>query len=235
MRSLQQRDARPELMDSGPCTLRELNAALRFLEMTNRRFGGTAVILKHLARWVSRHEGEAPLRILDVGTGAADIPLAVAGWAATHGVPIEIVGLDVVEATTELARARTARVGVISIVTGDLFTYAAQGAVFDYVIANLFLHHIEPAQTAAALEACDRLARRGLLVSDLRRSWPSLLAVSALSHAAGNRIVRHDGPLSVRRAFRRDELHALARQSGLRYLEARNEPWFRVSLTGEKS
>jgi hypothetical protein len=50
----------------------------------------------------------------------------------------------------------------------------------------------------------------------------------------GNTIVRHDAPASVRRAFRRSELDQLARQAGLDYLAAREEPWFRVSLAGEK-
>jgi 2-polyprenyl-3-methyl-5-hydroxy-6-metoxy-1,4-benzoquinol methylase len=234
MRGLRVRDERPELMDSTRLAPGELDAALRFLEMTNRWFGGTSVILKHLARWLSRHVGTRPPRILDVGTGAADIPLAVVRWAARRGMRVEIVGLDVVEATSRLARARTRGADQVSIVTGDLFAFSSHGAVFDYVVANLFLHHVEPARTVAALAACDRLARRGLVVSDLRRSWASLAAVSALSFAAGNRIVRHDGPLSVRRSFTVRELASLAERAGLGYLRASREPWFRASLAGEK-
>jgi ubiquinone/menaquinone biosynthesis C-methylase UbiE len=235
MRGLKAREGRPELMDSPACGHRDLEGALRFLETTNRWFGGTSLILKHLARWMPIARSAQPIRILDVGTGAADIPLAIVRWAASRGVHAEVVGLDGVETTASIARARTAGVPAISVVTADLFDYATQGPGFDFVIANLFLHHVAPERTAAALKSCDRLARRGVLITDLRRSWPALGAVGAISHLLGNHVVRHDGPLSVRRAFTVGELSALAAEAGLPYLRARNEPWFRVSLAGVKS
>lgn len=234
MRSLSRRDDRAELMDTVECAPAELADALRFLEATNRWFGGTATILRHLSRWSVGWPRDVRVRILDVGTGAADIPVGMARWAARRGLHVEVVGLDLVEATARHARARTAGIEAITIVTADLFAFAERDETFDYVVANLFLHHIEIARTVEALRVCDRLARRGLVVSDLRRSWPGLLAVGALSLAVGNRIVRHDGPLSVRRAFTAAELDALASEAGLDYLRARNEPWFRVSLAGEK-
>jgi len=47
-------------------------------------------------------------------------------------------------------------------------------------------------------------------------------------------VVRHDGPLSVRRAFTVHELARLAAGLGLSYLQARQERPFRLSLAGEK-
>jgi hypothetical protein len=78
------------------------------------------------------------------------------------------------------------------------------------------------------------LARRGIIISDLHRTLLSYSAVSLLSYLIGNKIVRHDGPLSVRRAFTIPELNDLARAAGLPYLQASIEPWFRTSLSGEK-
>jgi hypothetical protein len=78
------------------------------------------------------------------------------------------------------------------------------------------------------------LAKRGIIISDLRRGRAGYWAVKLLSDAVGNAVVRHDAPLSVRRAFRAEELETLARQAGLSYLSARPQPWFRISLAGEK-
>jgi hypothetical protein len=47
-------------------------------------------------------------------------------------------------------------------------------------------------------------------------------------------VVRHDGPVSVRRAFTVSELEELARRAGLGYLSARRHAGFRLSLTGAK-
>jgi hypothetical protein len=55
-----------------------------------------------------------------------------------------------------------------------------------------------------------------------------------LSALAGNVIVRHDGPLSVRRAFTLPELSRLVHELDLRYLRARRESPFRLSLAGQK-
>ena len=91
-----------------------------------------------------------------------------------------------------------------------------------------------PDRTAEALASVDRLATRGVVISDLKRSWLALAGVGLLAYAAGNAVVRHDGPLSVRRAFTVDELRELASACGLGYLSARSEGPFRVSLSGEK-
>ena len=82
----------------------------------------------------------------------------------------------------------------------------------------------------------DRLpiAGRGMIISDLERSRAGYWAVTALSRIIGNAVVRHDAPLSVRRAFNLADLNLLARESGLGYLKSRKEPFFRVSLSGEK-
>jgi hypothetical protein len=55
-----------------------------------------------------------------------------------------------------------------------------------------------------------------------------------LSRLAGDDIVRHDGPLSVRRAFLSEDLSRAAEEAGLDYLRVRRHPWFRLSLAGEK-
>jgi 2-polyprenyl-3-methyl-5-hydroxy-6-metoxy-1,4-benzoquinol methylase len=155
-------------------------------------------------------------------------------WARDRGVRLAVTGLDLVKAITDIARERVKRYPEIAIVTGDLFELAATSVRFDYVTASLFLHHVEPARTLEALRGLSLLARRGLIISDLQRTRASYVAVTAAGLALGNAIVRHDAPASVRRAFRRSELAQLARQAGLDYLAAREEPWFRLSLAGEK-
>jgi hypothetical protein len=115
-----------------------------------------------------------------------------------------------------------------------LFELAATERRFDIVTASLFLHHMSPERTSDAVAAIDRLAVRGVIISDLLRSPFTWAAVGALALVTGNRIVRHDAPLSVRRAFRVGELSRLATAAGLPHLRARREGRFRLSLAGAK-
>ena len=106
----------------------------------------------------------------------------------------------------EVARARARGTPEIVVERATLADVAASGRRFDYVIASLFLHHVPADGLRETLLVIDRLAVRGVVIGDLVRSPAALVAVGALSAAAGNAIVRHDGPLSVRRAFTVQEL-----------------------------
>ncbi len=222
-----------EWMDTTPLSPRDTRGALGFLELTNRYFGGARAILRHLTSWSGRWPAEKTVRLLDVGTGGADIPRAIAAWARRTGRTVHITAIDLVPEIVALARARVGTDPMISIVERDVFALDPAEGRFDYVTASLFFHHVG-GRTVETLAALDRLATRGLIISDLARTPAALAGVWILSRLAGNAVVRHDAPLSVRRAFTRAELAQAATHAGLSYLRARPEGPFRVTLTGEK-
>jgi 2-polyprenyl-3-methyl-5-hydroxy-6-metoxy-1,4-benzoquinol methylase len=223
-----------ELMDTLPLSEAEVRSTLRWLQLTNRYFGGTRSILWHLAAWRRDWPTDRAMHLLDVGTGAADIPAAVVAWARRRGLPIRVTAIDSSGGIATAARAAVRGVPEIAVERIDLFELAATDRRFDVVTASLFLHHVPPERTSDAVKAIDRLAVRGVIISDLLRSPLTLAAVGTLAFVTGNRIVRHDAPLSVRRAFRVRELSRLAAAAGLPYLRARREGRFRVSLAGTK-
>jgi 2-polyprenyl-3-methyl-5-hydroxy-6-metoxy-1,4-benzoquinol methylase len=231
---LRSRSSATELMDTVSLPPDVADETLRFLEMTNRRFGGTAILLRYLDEWRSAWTADKRVTVLDVGTGAADIPVALVSWARSVGVALQVTGIDLAPDVVDVARRRTSGMHEITIEREQLSDVARAGRQFDVVVASLFLHHVLPDDTVQALRDLDRAARHGVIVGDLRRSPGALAAVSLLSVVAGNAIVRHDGPLSVRRAFTVDELSRLAGDADLPYLRARPEGRFRVSLAGQK-
>ena len=227
---LDTRATESEMMDTRHLPEPVVHQTLRFLALTNRRFGGAAVVVRHLARFIRHWPPERPIRVLDVGTGGADIPCRLVEWARLRRFALEVTAIDSAPDIVEAARARAHDVPEIVVQEADLFQLAESGARFDYVVASMVLHHMPPSRTPQALLALDRLAVRGVIVSDLLRAPSAFLAVWALSRLAGNAVVRHDGPLSVQRGFTVGELTRLAADVGLPHLEARRERWFRVSL-----
>jgi len=212
-----------------------LRRALGFLRLTNRFFGGEAVILGHMERFRRNWPPGASISVLDVGTGSADIPAALVRWARARGVSMRVTALDRSQAVLALARENAAAFPEVVVREGDFFDLARSGETFDYVTASLFLHHLPPGREVEALRGFDRLAKRGVIVSDLSRGPAAFAGVWLLSRLAGDDIVRHDGPLSVRRAFTPEDLSRSAEEAGLEYLRVRRRPWFRLSLAGEKS
>lgn len=222
-----------ELMDSGGLPEAELARALRFLEACNRWLGGWAVLEASLRAWSRSWEPGETITLLDVGTGAGDLPRRAQEWARERGFELRATGIDSDPEVFALAR-RACAGSDVELIESGLAEFAASGRRFDYVCASLVLHHVPEAQTEDALRACASLARRGLLISDLRRCAAGYLGVSALTAFLGDRVTRHDGPLSVRRAFTERELAELAARAGLPWLAVRREPFFRLSLSGAR-
>ena len=188
---------------------------------------------ERLEVWSRAWDKKKTVTMLDVGTGAADIPIRILSWGRRRRFNIKIIGIDTDAKVLELARARTEGEESLGLMHTDLGTFAALGGQFDYVLGSLFLHHLPPAELEPSLRLCDGLAVKGMLFSDLRRCAAAYAGVSALTYMAG-RVSRYDGPLSVRRAFLPEELEGAAERAGLRYLRVRRGPFFRLSLSGEK-
>jgi 2-polyprenyl-3-methyl-5-hydroxy-6-metoxy-1,4-benzoquinol methylase len=207
---------------------------LDFIAWANRFFGGYGPVLAHLALWAEGWPKGAAATVLDVGTGGADLPIALARWSRASGLKLRVTAIDSVPVIAAIARANAAAYPEIEVLETDLMSLAATGRRFDYVIGSLLLHHIPGPSRVDALKAADGMASRGVIFVDLLRSRTAYWGVRVLTGLFGNRITRHDGPLSVRKGFQARELDGLALKAGLTYLRASEQPFFRLCLAGEK-
>jgi ubiquinone/menaquinone biosynthesis C-methylase UbiE len=88
---------------------------------------------------------------------------------------------------------------------------------FDVAHASMVLHHLEPSDADVAIREMARVSRRGIVLNDLARGWlPWIGAWLLLNVLTRNRLTRHDGPLSVRRAYSLGEAKAMLAAAGLR-------------------
>ena len=85
--------ARSELMDELDAPAAELTQSLSDIARLNR-IGGTQTMRRHVAPFLARLRPDETLRILDIGTGAADIPLALATWARRRGRRVRVTALE---------------------------------------------------------------------------------------------------------------------------------------------
>jgi SAM-dependent methyltransferase len=224
---------RMDLPDQDPA---ELARSLADLRGVNRWLGGRRVVLAHLGRLVGRHP-RSRYRILDVATGSADLPLAIAAWGRGRGVEIEVVATDLHPATLAEARRRTAHEPAVRVEPADARALPYGDGAFDLALCSTALHHFDRrAELLGVLRELRRVSRIGGIVNDLRRSRPALLGARLLAATLWRRhpVTRHDGPLSVRRAFVPDELRELARDAGLPGARVHAHLPFRVALTWEE-
>lgn len=230
------RAAGAERMDEPGQDPAELGRSLADLRHVNRWLGGYRVVLHHLGRLVARHPRPV-VRVLDIATGSADIPLKIAAWARREGIRMEIVATDLHPTTLEWARRHTADDADVRVESADALDLPYADDEFDVALISTALHHFDRREDLLrVLGEMNRVARVGGIVNDLRRSRPALLGAQLLAATfwRTHPVTRHDGPLSVRRAFTRAELDDLARAAALPNARAcRHEP-FRVALVWER-
>jgi SAM-dependent methyltransferase len=219
--------SRSELMDQLDASPAELARSLTDIARLNR-IGATQAIQQHVAPFFARQEAGETLRILDVGTGAADIPLALARWARRRGRRVRIVALEVHPAILRYAARAVRGAPEVHLVAGDALEAPIRPGSVDVALCSLVLHHLPEEAVVALFRRLAELVRLGFVVSDFRRgrlAWAAVwLATRAVSR---NRMTRHDGPLSVRRAYTPDELAHLATCAELPDIRWHRAPAFR--------
>lgn len=197
-----------------------LEGNLRDLRRINRLFGGTRLSVEAVRRLVeARREGGKPIRLLDVGTGAGDIPLALlrarGPWAS-----IEVTAVDARREVLEAAarvQPRLAAEPRLALALADGLALPFPDRTYEVGHASLVLHHLDHNEAVAFLRELARVASIGVVVNDLARSRLALAEAWLVLHAmTRNPWTLHDGVLSVRRAWTVDEAEELLGEAGLR-------------------
>ncbi|MEX2012051.1 MAG: methyltransferase domain-containing protein [Chloroflexota bacterium] len=217
-----------ELLDGPLDDAATLAGNLRDLGRVNALLGGVRLSLDAIDALVGSDAGRrTAIELLDVGTGGADIPVALLAAWRRNGRRLAITAVDEraeVLAAARLARPELDRVEGLVLQVADGRALPHEDRAFDVAHASLLVHHLEPADAVRLLVEMSRVSRRGVVVNDLGRGRLAWLAAWLLARVATrNRYTRHDGPLSVRRAYTAVEMHALLAVAGLRPIATRRD------------
>lgn len=194
--------------------------AYRLLDAVNRRLGGYRLTAKVFDALLP--ETERPIEIVDVAGGNGDFARRMTRWAREAGRPVRATVVDT--SPVGLAGARLAE--PVGAVQGDARALPLRDRSIDVAHSSCFFHHLSTADARDALAEMCRISRRLVVVNDLVRSRIAAGSIWLLTRLlVENRLVRADGPLSVRKSFVPEELVEIAQSVGLS-----GEPGFRWTL-----
>jgi len=224
-----------ELLDDPAADPVAVRRSLGNIVRANTLFGGTAAVLWGLDRLLAggpKSEVRGPksanagiltprtsdfglrtsvLSVLDLGTGAGDIPAALRSWGAARGTVVHTVGLERLRPAATLARSAS-----LPVALGCASALPFRTGAVDVVTVSQLLHHFDRDAAVRILREAARVARRGVVVADLVRS-----RTAAALFGLGARILgfddhtRLDGVTSVGRGYAQDEVAVLFTEAGL--------------------
>lgn len=203
------RSSQGEWMDGPDVSATDFAACLESLAKANTVTLARPPTLAWLARATSKLSSGSPFTIVDVGFGDGDMLRAVRRWARRRGLSATLVGYDLNARSVPAANKRTDFSLQIDFRTGDA---TGETQPIDYVISSLVAHHMTDDEIVRFLRWMEAETRRGWFINDLHRHPIAFYGFRLLAWVARfHPFVRHDGPISVARSFRRaDWLRFLA-------------------------
>lgn len=215
-----------ELLDDPAADPATVTESLRNIARANRWFGGTAAVRHGLARSLAGVPAGASLTLADLGTGLGDLPQAAARWARRRGIRLVTVGLE-----RSPVAARLSLAAGVPCVVGCAGAPPFREKSVDIVLVSQVAHHLADESAVRLFRACDRLARRAVIVADLRRG-----RLGPLVFRVGARALRFDpvtvadGLTSLRRGFTVARLGALLAAAGI-HGRVERRPGYRLVAT----
>ncbi|MEI8366384.1 MAG: methyltransferase domain-containing protein [Parachlamydiaceae bacterium] len=221
-----------EILDLGPdhYTMTEYSECLTLLGRINQWLGGFAATQRAFKRLKNM-----PKSILEVGCGGGYLCKKIAHWLP-HAT---ITGIDINStAVKEAQKLFNVQKDKVSIETQDGKTLKYMDNQFDVVTTMLVCHHMNDQELVNFLKESYRICSSAVIINDLQRHFLAYASFSMIaSFAFPNRLIWHDGRLSIKRGFHKQDWINILKMAGFHngQYELRWNWAFRWTLTIKKT
>jgi 2-polyprenyl-3-methyl-5-hydroxy-6-metoxy-1,4-benzoquinol methylase len=192
------RSYQKEMMDDFSINDERIDSALKELKIINKYLGGNFATKKGLQKILTKIPSKNSLKILDAGGGASDILLSF------KDLNLKIFSADLNKRITKYIKENSPEVEVVC---ADVFKLPFKQKQFDAIHLSLFLHHFKEEEVREILLQLEHLTKYGMIINDLQRSIFAFWGIKILTALfSKSEFVKNDGPLSVKRGFKKNEL-----------------------------
>ncbi len=223
-----------EIMDdleyAGPLMVQTLYE----LEIINRWLGGNAVTIGALGKILENHNETSPITIADLGCGRGDMLLLIDTWARKKNRKVRLIGIDANPYIISVAKANLKGLPNIEFQSVNIFSPEFESQKFDVVIGTLFYHHFTAEQLVSFFSTLRKQVTMGVVINDIHRHPLAFYSIKLLTRLfSKSSMVKFDAPLSVLRAFRKQELREILLKAGITDLSIRWRWAFRWQVVGK--
>ena len=221
-----------EFIDTGDYTAEEYEGCLIELRRINRWLGDESALKNSLLREIKKINLQS-FSVLDIGAGSGEFLRIIAKFARQKNLQANLFGLELNARSASSILEESKDFNEINAIRGNALSLPFADKTFDYTICSLFTHHFTDENIIKILAEMKRVSRRKIFVIDLHRHpLAYFLYTTAGKLIIKNRLTRHDGALSILRAFKPEELEELARKASLENVSVKRHLPFRLVLSG---
>lgn len=188
-----------------------LTETLDQLARINKYLGGNQITMNGLKKILKGHPTDKPLTIVDMGCGNGDLLRCIAEYGKKVGYDFRLIGIDANAHTVAYARKLSGKYKELSFQQLDVFSEEFQKLEYDLVLATLFLHHFSEEEIVTLLQSVMKTATVGMVVNDLHRNALAYFLFRLLGLFIRNPMTREDGLISIRKAFKREDLENMSK------------------------
>ncbi len=205
-----------EIMDDLLCAGEVVDQTLRELEVINKWLGGNQVTINGIAKLLNDHRSREELTIIDVGCGGGDMLRLIDGWAKRKNKKVKLIGIDANPNIISFAKNNLNDLPHIEFKAIDIFSEEFKALHCDVVIGTLFFHHFSLQQLSSFFNGLKKQVRIGIVVNDIHRHTLAYYSIKMLTSLfSKSAMVKFDAPLSVLRAFTKNELREMLSAAGI--------------------
>jgi SAM-dependent methyltransferase len=216
MVSFKSRSDLSEIMDSPYIPDKLLHKNLGELDIMNRYIGGHAISLEGIKRLMTNTQ--KVYHIVDLGCGSGDVLRFIARWARVKQYHVKLTGVDLNPDAIKFLVDQSVEYPEITGVTADYEDFLMTSKEIDIVHCGLFCHHLNDTKLLQLFGYLKTCSSQGVVINDLQRNPLAYYSVWFLTRLLnGSALAKHDGPVSVLRAFKRREIEKLIQSAGLKY------------------
>lgn len=217
-----QRSNDMEIMDDLSCSGEVVRQTLFELEVINKWLGGNNATRDGVHRLLKMKNIKAEITLADLGCGGGDMLRQLNRWSKKMKVTVKLVGIDANPNIIEMAKVNTADLPMIRYSVLDIQSDEFKKQCFDIVVATLFFHHFGTEQLIQILEGLKTQVNVGIVINDIHRHWFAYHSIRLLTrYFSRSAMVKYDAPLSVLRAFSKQELVFILQQAGIKNFRIR--------------
>jgi 2-polyprenyl-3-methyl-5-hydroxy-6-metoxy-1,4-benzoquinol methylase len=216
MPDFSKRSTEEEIMDDLSASGQIIDQTLNELETINRLLGGNYVTVNGIGKLLSNANGNT-ITIADVGCGSGDILRLIDNYCKKRNVPVKLIGVDANPNIVEYARAHSKSRPNIHYQAVNIFSREFQDQHFDILTGTLFFHHFTNEQLINFFSRMKGQIKIGIVINDIHRHWFAYHSIKLLTRLfSRSYMVINDAPVSVMRAFKKQELITILEGAGIK-------------------